>query len=193
MERKYIFFNTGAGCLSSALGCLILFIFVVFAAFRLNNYIVVGIVVILSFLVAWVSFRIDKGKESLKKSTIILWIIVLALIILGVLLLPNVAAMREQSRRVNNLKHLNAVYKSLSHWGLRPEKLENMTDPKADYVVVTNNLAGNDLNENKVLIFSKPECFPGKGGNVVFASGSGKWCDLDEYNRLTKGLIPAAP
>jgi len=64
MERKYIFFNTGVGCLSSVFGCLILFIFIVFAAFRLNNYVVVGIVVILSFLVAWVSFRIDKGKKT---------------------------------------------------------------------------------------------------------------------------------
>lgn len=65
MERKYIFFNTGAGCLSSIFGCLILFIFVVFAAFRLSNYIVASIVtVFLSFLVAWVSFRIDRDKKT---------------------------------------------------------------------------------------------------------------------------------
>lgn len=66
MERKYIFFNTGAGCLSSVFGCLIIFIFVVFAAIRLSNYkfFVVGIVAVLSFLVAWVSFKIDKGKKT---------------------------------------------------------------------------------------------------------------------------------
>lgn len=132
-------------------------------------------------------------KKSTKKSKII-WIIVLVLIVLAALLLPNFAAIKEQSRRVNNLSHLNAIYKSLSESSLSPnfQSLGNI-DPKADYVLVTNHLAGNHQDGNNVLIFSKPECFPGKGGNVIFVAGQGKWCDLEEYNRLTKGLIPTAP
>lgn len=103
------------------------------------------------------------NQKSIKKSTIIISTIVLVLIVSSALLLPNLTTIKEKSRRVNNLSHLNAIYKALP----RPTNLQspgNM-DSKADYVLVTNNWVGNNLND---VAFFFPSPSPPAGFNLLF-------------------------
>lgn len=142
--------------------------------------------------------------------------IVLQLVILPALLLPAVSAARDKARRVqcmNNLKQISLAARmySMDNQEQFPPDLSSLTkyadapqlfvcpatrrqpgameqvDRWSDYVLVPNR-KGSDPGDS-VLAFSKPDCYPGKGGNIVFVDGHVQWCSLDEYRRLTDGLI----
>lgn len=70
--------------------------------------------------------------------------------------------------------------------GHEPGELSEV-DQWSDYVLVPGRKESDP--RNTVLGFSKPECYPGEGGNVLFVTGKVRWCDLEEYQRLTAGLI----
>jgi prepilin-type processing-associated H-X9-DG protein len=55
-----------------------------------------------------------------------------------------------------------------------------------DYVLVANRKTSDS--PDTVLAFSKPDCYHGRGGNVLFVDGHVQWCDKAEYDRLTSGL-----
>ncbi|NLB59832.1 MAG: type II secretion system protein [Lentisphaerae bacterium] len=63
-----------------------------------------------------------RWPRNFKRSfTLIELLVVIAIIaLLAGLILPNLAAAREKARRVNCLSNLNAIWKSISAWGLDP-------------------------------------------------------------------------
>jgi len=67
----------------------------------------------------------------------------------------------------------------------QPGKMTEI-DKWTDYVLVPN-LRADDAGDT-VLAFSKKECYGGQGGNVLFTDTSIRWCNRDEYDRLTGGL-----
>lgn len=141
--------------------------------------------------------------------------IVFQLVILPAILLPAVSAARDKARRVqcmNNLKQISLAVRmySMDNQEQFPPDLHSLTkyadapkmfvcpatrqqpgpmeqvDRWADYVLVPNRKESDP--GDTVLAFSKPYCYPGKGGNIVFVDGHVRWCSLDEYRRLTDGL-----
>jgi len=56
-------------------------------------------------------------------------------------------------------------------------------DQWSDYVLVPNRSM--DDEPDTILAFTKPECYPGKGGHVLTVDGAVQWFDLREYERLT--------
>jgi len=56
-------------------------------------------------------------------------------------------------------------------------------DEWSDYTLVPNRSQADPM--SAVLAFSKPECYPNKGGNVLRVDGAVRWCDIEEYNALT--------
>ncbi len=72
--------------------------------------------------------------------------------------------------------------------GHQPGEL-TAVDTWSDYILVPY-LKEGDHDKTVVLAFSNPDCYPGQGGNVLFADGHVVWCPLDEYRRLTQVLMP---
>ena len=138
--------------------------------------------------------------------------IVIQIVVLSVLL----SAARDRARQtacVNNLKQIGIVARMYSldnqeHFptnfsgiskyigdcpqvfvcpatGHKAGQMSNV-DQWSDYVLVPNRLESDP--PDAVLAFSKPGCYPGKGGTVLFVAGHVLWCPLDEYTRLTAKL-----
>lgn len=136
--------------------------------------------------------------------------------LLAGMLLPALAAARDRAQRascVSNLKQIGLAARmySADHQEVFPNELKSLTayignspelficpakrrkagelaavDEWADYVIVPNRKESDPA--NTVLGFSKPHCYPGKGGNILFVDGHVEWVSLDEYNKLTTGL-----
>ena len=142
--------------------------------------------------------------------------IVLQLVILPALLLPAVSAARDRARRVHCMSNLKQIglaarmysmdnqeqfppdFQSLAKYANAPNLFVcpatrhqpgamEQVDRWTDYVLVPNRKESDP--GDAVLAFSKPDCFPGKGGNIVFVDGHVRWWPLDEYRRLTDGLV----
>ena len=145
-------------------------------------------------------------------------IVLTSIALLGVmagLMLPALAAAREKAHRIacaSNLKgigfaaHMYAkdnqgnfpsYFQSLAKYSADPRLfvcpktghepgLMADVDKWTDYVLVPNRKESDP--PETVLAFSKPECYPGKGGNVLYVDGSVRWYNPAEYDRLTSGL-----
>jgi len=61
----------------------------------------------------------------------------------------------------------------------------SQVDQWSDYIIVSNRNFGDG---QAVLIYEKPDCHKGKGGNATMANGTGRWYDAEEYRRLIDGL-----
>ncbi len=141
--------------------------------------------------------------------------IILHLVILPALLLPAVSAARDKARQVqciSNLRQISlaATMYSMDNQGRFPPDLQSLTqyaaepqlfvcpatrhrpgaldqvDQWADYILVPNRKATDS--GDTVLAFSKPDCYPGRGGTIVFVDGHVRWSPLAEYQQLTAGL-----
>jgi len=71
--------------------------------------------------------------------------------------------------------------------GHKPGDLRSV-EQWSDSVLVPNRTL--DDPADTVLAFTKPECYPGTGGYVCLVDGSANWYPLEEYQRLTAGLMP---
>jgi len=69
--------------------------------------------------------------------------------------------------------------------GHKPGEMAQV-DAWSDYVLVPGRKR--DDPTDTVLAFSKAECYPGEGGNVLFVGGHVEWCELEDYESLTTGL-----
>jgi type II secretory pathway pseudopilin PulG len=137
-------------------------------------------------------------------------------VLLGGLLLPALSMAREKARQTSSMNNLSQIgmavalyeadhdetpppnFKSLAEYvgGENNSKLfltpgsETVpgiwedVDSWSDYQLVTN-ATGARPNE-AVRAFSKPDCYPGKGGLILFQDGHVGWQELDDYNRLTQ-------
>jgi hypothetical protein len=133
--------------------------------------------------------------------------------LLAGLLLPAVATARDRSRRAACMSNLSQIGKccfmyAMDHDERYPPKLKALAEmagdsPKlfvspatgkqpgdfssvdewSDYVLVPNRSQSDPF--DAVLAFTKPDCYPGKGGNVLTVDGAVRWCDLPEYDELT--------
>lgn len=130
------------------------------------------------------------------------------------MLLPAVAAARDRARRTQCMNNLSQIGKccvmyAMDHDEQFPPNLNTLaaesdaSNPHlyvcpatgnepgdlstvnewSDYVLVPNRSA-NDPSDG-VLAFSRPECYPRKGGNVLTVDGAVQWCNLAEYEELT--------
>ena len=133
--------------------------------------------------------------------------------VLAGLLLPAVAGARNHARSaqdMNNLKQIGmgcAMYaadheqtfppnfKAIAQYvgnspklfvcpatGKQPGNIASV-DEWADYVLVPNRTESEP--STTVLAFTKPECYPSKGGYVLMVDGSVQWCEVEKYNELT--------
>ena len=139
--------------------------------------------------------------------------IVLHLLILPAMLLPAIAEARNRARRVKCLSNLSQIGKgcymySTEHEESFPPDLKTMAeqtgyypelfvcpttgktpgefsslDEWSDYILVPNRSMGDS--PNAVLAFSRPDCYPDKGGNVLTVDGAVYWHDIAEYDELT--------
>jgi len=66
--------------------------------------------------------------------------------------------------------------------GKEPGDLDSV-DEWTDYVLVPNRSL--DDPPQSVLAFSRPECYPGRGGNVLTIDGAVQWYGREEYERVT--------
>jgi len=65
MERKYIVFKTGKGCLFASMGLIFIFMGLFYLAIlNISKWIVVLLVVVSSIVLAWGAFNIDKSKKT---------------------------------------------------------------------------------------------------------------------------------
>lgn len=67
-------------------------------------------------------------------------------------------------------------------------KIDNI-ETETDYVLVPNRNSWTDPPES-VLVFTKPECYPGEGGNILFMAEHVEWFNIEEYNAQTRNLMP---
>ena len=74
--------------------------------------------------------------------------------------------------------------------GHKPGELTGV-DSWTDYALVANHKESDP--PDAVMAFTKPECYPGGGGNVLFLDGSVKWCPREDYSRLTKDYLGRSP
>jgi prepilin-type processing-associated H-X9-DG protein len=137
--------------------------------------------------------------------------------VLAGMLLPAVAAARDKARRascMNNLSQIGlaAHLYAADHEGSFPAELRSLeayigdsprvlvspatgrepgqmsdADEWSDYALVPGRSESDPA--DAVLAFSKPDCYPGKGGNVLFVDGHVRWCATEEYERLTADLF----
>lgn len=134
-------------------------------------------------------------------------------IVFGILL-PMVMQVKEKASLVlcmNNLKTimLSAKVYSEDNEGKFPPNIQSIAkyidDPRvficpktkhlpgnmseiekwSDYVLVPNLKYGS---LNKVVAYSKPECYNGMGGNITFMDSTTRWCPTEEYNQLIKDI-----
>lgn len=136
--------------------------------------------------------------------------------ILAGMLLPAVASARERARRTHDMSNLKQIglaahMYAMDNKELFPSSFTNLAtytgnsprlfvcpatghepgdmasvDTWTDYVLVPGRSMGDA--PDSVLAFSKPECFPGEGGNVLFVDGHVEWCPLERYEELTASL-----
>ena len=66
--------------------------------------------------------------------------------------------------------------------GKQPRDFSSI-DEWSDYVLVPNRSESDPA--STVLAFSKPECYPGKGGNILTVDGAVQWCEIEKYDELT--------
>jgi prepilin-type processing-associated H-X9-DG protein len=152
--------------------------------------------------------------------SIALWILILPMML--AILLPALGAARQAAQRMvcaTNLREVGnaAQMYALGHQGNFPPDFQtlvqtgSMDRPKlfvcpathhqpgaladvdqwTDYVLVPNRKSSDP--GHSVLAFSKPECYPGKGGNILFVDGSVQWCNQEDYARLIAGAGPTQP
>ena len=136
--------------------------------------------------------------------------------ILAGMLLPAVATARDRARSaacMNNLRQISMAsmmysadeddrlpndFKSLEPYTAdspeifvspstdnKPGSLSNV-DSWTDYVLVPN--LRTHLPGDTVFIYTKPECYPRGGGNILFIDGSVHRCDPATYEELTANL-----
>lgn len=136
-------------------------------------------------------------------------------VLLGGLLLPALSMAREKARQTSSVNHLSQIGMALAlyeadHDETPPPNFKSLSvyvggesnfkmflnpgsetvagtwedvDSWSDYQLVTN--AVGERPDEAVRAFSKPNCYPGKGGLVLFQDGHVAWQELDDYNRLT--------
>jgi prepilin-type processing-associated H-X9-DG protein len=133
--------------------------------------------------------------------------------LLAGMLLPAVASARERARRahcMSNLSQIGLACKmyAMDHGEKLPPNLAALADyvgdnPSvfvcassetepgdlasvdtwSDYILVPNRSEGDP--GDAVLVFEKPGCHSGRGGNILTVDGAVRWCRLEDYERLT--------
>lgn len=137
--------------------------------------------------------------------------------VLAGMLLPAVAMAREKARRAKCLSNLSQIgkccmmyamdndeklppnFKALAEYaegspgmfvcptsGAEPGDFAAV-DEWTDYVLVPNRSQSDPA--DAVLAFSKPECYPGKGGNVLTVDGAVQWYRSEQYEQLTAEFV----
>jgi prepilin-type processing-associated H-X9-DG protein len=133
--------------------------------------------------------------------------------VLAGMLLPAVATARDRARRVQCMSNLSQIGKccfmyAMEHDERFPSDFKDIAeeagnipqlfvcpatgkqpgdfssvDEWSDYTLVPNRSQSDP--SSAVLAFSKPECYPGKGGNILMVDGAVQWSEFEKYNELT--------
>ena len=141
----------------------------------------------------------------------------LVLCVLSLIISSAINKIKEDARYINCMSNQHFIYKAAAEWGNDhsnsfPPDLQTLVnegrlssnsdaficpcsgrktgpisqvDQWSDYIIVSNRNFGDG---QSVLIYEKPDCHKGKGGNVTMANGSSIWCNAEEYHRRTDGL-----
>lgn len=141
---------------------------------------------------------------------------ILALMLAPIVFRSYIEKVQEEARYINCMSNHRYIYKAATEWSHNhsnsfPPTLQTLVnegrvytgalicpcsgrgmpcstsqvDQWSDYIIVSNR----NLDDGQaVLIYEKPDCHKGKGGNVTLVNGSSIWCNADEYGRRTDGL-----